>query len=50
MAALNPTINLDRLRPNQLLKLPARKYTLREREVLIGNHILPPEFFQQSEC
>lgn len=47
--ALNPGVNLDRLRPNMLLKLPARKYTLREREVLIGNRIVPAEFFQQGK-
>jgi hypothetical protein len=27
------------------LKLPANKFTVREREMLIGSGILPPEFF-----
>lgn len=45
---LNPGVNLDRLKPNQMIKLPARKYTLREREVLIGNNVLPPEFFSEK--
>ena len=32
----------------QLLKLPANKFTVREREMLIGSGILPPEFFQAT--
>ena len=30
---------------NQLVKLPAHKFTVREREMLIGSGILPREFF-----
>lgn len=30
---------------HQLLKLPGNKFTVREREMLIGSNILPPEFF-----
>ena len=30
---------------NQLLNLPSSKFTVREREMLIGSGILPPEFF-----
>jgi hypothetical protein len=32
----------------QLLKLPSNKFTVREREMLIGSGILPPEFFQAT--
>lgn len=48
MAALNAGANLDRLKEGQLLKLPANKFTVREREMLIGSGILPPEFFRQA--
>ncbi len=30
---------------NQLLRLPANRFTVREREMLIGSGILPREFF-----
>eukprot|EP00967_Tisochrysis_lutea_P028480 scaffold33181_cov16-Tisochrysis_lutea.AAC.2 len=33
---------------NQLIKLPADKYTVREREMLIGSGILPKEFFEAA--
>lgn len=33
----------------QLLKLPANKFTVREREMLIGSGILPPEFFAATK-
>lgn len=33
---------------NTLLKLPTNKFTVREREMLIGSKILPPEFFQAA--
>jgi hypothetical protein len=29
-----------------VLRLPAGKFTVREREMLMGTGILPPEFFQ----
>lgn len=49
MEALNASINLDRLKEGQLLKLPATKFTVREREMLIGSGILPPEFFNATK-
>jgi len=33
---------------NELIKLPANKYTVREREMLIGSGILPKEFFEAA--
>jgi hypothetical protein len=33
----------------QLLKLPANKFTVREREMLIGSGIVPPEFFAATK-
>lgn len=42
---LNPGVNLDKLKENQLLRLPANRFTVREREMLIGSGILPREFF-----
>lgn len=33
----------------QLLKLPANKFTVREREMLIGSGILPREFFEVTK-
>jgi hypothetical protein len=33
----------------QLLKLPANKFTVREREMLIGSGILPREFFEATQ-
>jgi len=33
---------------NKLIKLPANKYTVREREMLIGSGILPKEFFEAA--
>lgn len=48
MGSLNPGVNLDKLKEGQLLKLPANKFTVREREMLIGSGILPPEFFQAT--
>ncbi|GBF94956.1 hypothetical protein Rsub_07457 [Raphidocelis subcapitata] len=47
--ALNANIKLDKLKEGQLLKLPANKFTVREREMLIGSGILPPEFFQATK-
>ncbi|KAI8471125.1 MAG: chitinase-related protein [Monoraphidium minutum] len=49
MDALNSSINLDRLKEGQLLKLPANKFTVREREMLIGSGILPHEFFAATK-
>ncbi|KAF8059666.1 hypothetical protein HT031_005074 [Scenedesmus sp. PABB004] len=49
MERLNPGVNLDKLKEGQLLKLPANKYTVREREMLIGSGILPPEFFAATK-
>lgn len=49
MEALNSNINLEHLKEGQLLKLPANKFTVREREMLIGSGILPPEFFAATK-
>lgn len=49
MKELNPGVNLDRLKEGQLLKLPANKFTVREREMLIGSGILPREFFEATQ-
>mmetsp|Transcript_38834 Transcript_38834/g.83627 ORF Transcript_38834/g.83627 Transcript_38834/m.83627 type:complete len:216 (+) Transcript_38834:33-680(+) len=48
MEQLNPGTDLDSLKANMLLKLPTNKFTVREREMLIGSRILPPEFFQAA--
>lgn len=37
------------LAEGQLLKLPANKFTVREREMLIGSGILPREFFEATQ-
>eukprot|EP00879_Flechtneria_rotunda_P001836 GHRR01002002.1.p1 GENE.GHRR01002002.1~~GHRR01002002.1.p1 ORF type:complete len:211 (+),score=42.98 GHRR01002002.1:138-770(+) len=49
MKELNTGVNIDRLKEGQLLKLPATKFTVREREMLIGSGILPAEFFQVTK-
>ncbi|KAF6263818.1 chitinase-related protein [Scenedesmus sp. NREL 46B-D3] len=49
MSDLNPGVNLDKLKEGQLLKLPANKFTVREREMLIGSGILPVEFFAATK-
>jgi hypothetical protein len=47
MLALNPGLDLSKkLGDNQLLKLPGGKFTVREREMLMG--ILPKEFFSHA--
>lgn len=43
MEALNPTVDLDHLSSNQIIKLPANKYTVREQEML--STFAPSEFF-----
>lgn len=40
--------NLQHLAANLLLKLPSNKFTVREREMLIGSRILPVEFFEKA--
>lgn len=47
--SLNPNTNLQKLPTNTLLKLPANKFTVREREMLIGSGIVPPEFFAAAK-
>jgi LysM repeat protein len=49
MTQLNPGVNIDKLKEGQLLKLPANKFTVREREMLMGSGILPPEFFAATK-
>ncbi|KAF5843657.1 chitinase-related protein [Dunaliella salina] len=48
MQSLNPGVDLQHLSENQLIKLPADKYTVREREMLIGSGVLPREFFEAA--
>lgn len=48
MQSLNPGVDFMALKANQVLKLPASKYTVREREMLIGSGILPYEFFEAA--
>ncbi|KAK9840508.1 hypothetical protein WJX74_011027 [Apatococcus lobatus] len=43
--ALNPGINIDDLKENQVIKLPANKYTVREREMMSAIGV-PSEFFK----
>lgn len=45
---LNPGIDGNKIKENQLLKLPSDKFTVREREMLIGQGILPQEFFEAT--
>eukprot|EP00891_Asterochloris_glomerata_P003591 jgi/Astpho2/3591/Aster-06888 len=45
MEALNPGVNLDKLTARQVIKLPAGKYTVREREMLTGSGLVPADFF-----
>lgn len=42
---LNADLNLDNLFEHQLIKLPANKFTVREREMLTGTVGVPNEFF-----
>lgn len=45
---LNPDVQLGKVKANQILKLPAGKYTVREREMLMGTAGVPNEFFQSK--
>lgn len=50
MKSLNTGLDLSKALPGgQVLKLPANKYTVREREMLIGSGILPAEFFEATK-
>lgn len=48
MEKLNPNVDLHKLKTNQILKLPSGKYTIREREMLMGVAGVPSEFFQSK--
>ncbi|KAG2498759.1 hypothetical protein HYH03_003498 [Edaphochlamys debaryana] len=48
-AALNPGVEIKSVKDNQVIKLPVSKFTVREREMLIGSGILPPEFFSAAK-
>lgn len=48
MERLNPDVNLQKLKTNQILKMPSGKYTVREREMLMGVAGVPSEFFQSK--
>lgn len=50
MEALNPGVDLDKLDKLQVLKLPAGKYTVREREMMTGSGLVPQEFFHASSA
>ncbi|KAK9795496.1 hypothetical protein WJX73_008256 [Symbiochloris irregularis] len=45
---LNQEANLDNLFEHQLIKLPANKFTVREREMLTGTLGVPQEFFSTA--
>ncbi|KXZ47165.1 hypothetical protein GPECTOR_37g171 [Gonium pectorale] len=47
--ALNPGISVKDIKDNQVVKLPINKFTVREREMLIGSGILPHEFFTAAK-
>jgi hypothetical protein len=42
---LNPETDLGGVKANQVLRLPASKFTVREQEMLTGSGIIPREFF-----
>lgn len=42
---LNPGVNLQKVKADQVIKLPANKFSVREREMLSGTLGLPVEFF-----
>ena len=46
LAALNPGVDLGKLAANQVIKLPAGRYSVREREMLTGSAALPEAFFK----
>ncbi|CAL8470636.1 g10178 [Coccomyxa elongata] len=48
--ALNPEVNLDKLTPAQVIKLPAGKYTVREREMLSGVAGAPESYFMPGNA
>lgn len=48
MERLNPDVNMQKLKTNQILKMPSGKYTVREREMLMGVAGVPSEFFQSK--
>ncbi|GFR45204.1 hypothetical protein Agub_g6598 [Astrephomene gubernaculifera] len=47
--ALNPGVAIQDVHDNQVVKLPINKFTVREREMLIGSGILPHEFFTAAK-
>lgn len=42
---LNPDVDLERVKADQVIKLPANKFSVREREMLTGTLGIPVEFF-----
>ena len=42
---LNPDVNLEKVKADQVIKLPANKFSVREREMLTGTLGIPAEFF-----
>jgi LysM repeat protein len=42
---LNPDVNLEKVKADQVIRLPANKFSVREREMLTGTLGIPVEFF-----
>lgn len=42
---LNPGVNLEKVKADQVIKLPSNKFSVREREMLTGTLGIPVEFF-----
>lgn len=42
---LNPGVDLEKVKADQVIKLPANKFSVREREMLTGTLGIPVEFF-----
>lgn len=48
LEALNPGVDLGKLKANQVIKLPAGRFSVREREMLTGSAALPDAFFKSG--
>eukprot|EP01024_Parvocaulis_polyphysoides_P016889 TRINITY_DN17485_c1_g4_i2.p1 TRINITY_DN17485_c1_g4~~TRINITY_DN17485_c1_g4_i2.p1 ORF type:complete len:229 (+),score=35.04 TRINITY_DN17485_c1_g4_i2:69-689(+) len=46
---LNPDIDFEqKLLEGQIIKLPPNKFTVREKEMMLGSNIVPPAFFAET--
>ena len=45
LVKLNPGVNLEKVKADQVIKLPSNKFSVREREMLTGTLGIPVEFF-----